>query len=145
MVTRAEFVAVVRSYVGTPYHHQGRLPGVGLDCAGVLICAAWACGVKPAGWDVNGYARQPDGETLRRICDEHLTAIDPAAMRAADVLLVRFRRGPPQHLGIVFDHPRGGLSMVHADGLRSKSVSETRVEFGRAMSLVAAYSVPGLE
>lgn len=30
---RARFVATALSYVGTPYHHHGRLKGIGVDCA----------------------------------------------------------------------------------------------------------------
>ncbi len=41
---REDFVRVARSYIGTPFHHQGRLPGVGLDCAGVIVCALAECG-----------------------------------------------------------------------------------------------------
>ena len=33
-------IEVARGYVGTPFHHAGRLPGVGLDCIGVPVCAA---------------------------------------------------------------------------------------------------------
>ncbi len=145
MVTRAEFIAKARSYVGTPFHHQGRVPGVGLDCPGPLICACWDLGLKPRSFDVTGYTALPDGRSLKAYCDEHMTPIDSDQMQAGDVILVRWQKGPPQHLGILFDHPLGGLAMVHADSVRSRRVSETRVEFGRAMSLVQAYAVPGLE
>ena len=45
---RAEFIAAARSYLRTPYGHQGRMPGVLLDCVGVPICAARQVGLKPA-------------------------------------------------------------------------------------------------
>ena len=38
--TRADAVRVARTYIDTPFQHMGRLPGVGLDCAGVLVCVA---------------------------------------------------------------------------------------------------------
>lgn len=28
------------TYLGTPFRHQGREPGVALDCLGVIVCAA---------------------------------------------------------------------------------------------------------
>lgn len=140
MTTPAEFIAYVRGLVGTRFHHQGRLPGVGLDCPGPLICACWHFGIKPRTFDVTGYPERPDGFTLKAICDEHMgEPIDQHELRAADVLLVRWQKGPPQHLGIVFDHPLGGLAMVHAD--RTRGVIETRVSFGRAMGFVAGYRV----
>lgn len=145
MTTRAEFVATARSYIGTPYHHQGRLPGVGLDCAGLVIAACWAHGLLPLSFDVTGYARTPDGQSLKAYCDEHLQEVSQDWMQPGDVLLVRWQKGPPQHMGILFTYPHGGLAMVHADSMSQRAVSELRVKFGRAMQFVAAYSVPGIE
>ena len=34
---RAAIVAEALSWVGTPYHHRGRVKGVGVDCAQILI------------------------------------------------------------------------------------------------------------
>jgi hypothetical protein len=144
VTTRAEFVSAVRGYVGSPFHHQGRLPGVGMDCPAIIICALWRFGIWPRSKDVTGYPRIPDGHSIKAYCDEHLTPIAEDAMRAADVVLVRWSGGPPQHLGVLFNYPHGGLAMVHADSVTRKAVCEQRVKFGRAMGLVAAYSVPGL-
>jgi hypothetical protein len=58
-------------------------------------------------------------------------------------LLVAWQNGPPQHLGLLFDHPIRGLAMVHASTMH-KRVLATRIEFGRAMRFVAAYAIPGL-
>jgi hypothetical protein len=145
VTTRAAFVSTVRSYVGTPTHHQGRLPGVGMDCPAPAICAMWEHGIKPRTWDITGYKGFGDGREIRAYCDEHLIPIEQADLQPADVLLVGWAKGPPTHLGVVFEHPLGGLAMVHADNFRAKAVSETRVKFGRAMRFVAAYSVPGVE
>lgn len=144
MATRAEIVATARSFIGTPFHHQGRLPGVGLDCAGVPIVISWRHGIKPMDFDVTGYARAPDGSALKAYCDEHMVQISLEQLQPADVVLVRWRNGPPQHLGLVADYLHGGLSMIHAEGYRHKKVMETRLLFGRAMCFVAAYSIPGV-
>lgn len=146
MTNRAEFVAYVRSLVGTPFHHQGRTPGVGLDCPGPLIVACWHFGLKPRTFDVTGYSATPDGFELKAHCDEHMQPLMQDMLLPGDVILVRWGKGPPQHLGILFDYPAqfGKFAMVHADSLRAKCVTETRVEFGRAMALVGAYAVPGL-
>lgn len=144
MTTREEFVAYVRSLKGTPFKHQGRVPGVGLDCPGPLICACRRFGIRPPDFDVTGYPERPDGSMLKAICDEHMESVPLHEMKPADVLLVGWGKGPPQHLGIVFDYPHGGMAMLHADRVRAKAVTETRVEFGRAMRFVAAYLVPGV-
>jgi hypothetical protein len=48
MVTREAIVAAARSWLGTPYHHQASLKGVGSDCIGVITAlsavASWAVG-----------------------------------------------------------------------------------------------------
>lgn len=132
-------IAAARSLIGTPFHHQGRVPGVGLDCAGVLIVTAWLTGKKPRTFDVTGYPATPDGVTLQKLCDEHLDRVDD--LQPGDVALIRWQRpdAPPQHLGIVGDHAHGGLSLIHADSRHHKKVIESRLEFGRYMRLVQAY------
>jgi cell wall-associated NlpC family hydrolase len=34
--TRARVVALARTWLGTPYHHQASLRGAGADCLGLL-------------------------------------------------------------------------------------------------------------
>lgn len=42
---RAQVVAEAMSWLGTPYHHHGRIKGVGVDC-GQILCAVYeACGL----------------------------------------------------------------------------------------------------
>jgi cell wall-associated NlpC family hydrolase len=38
---RAWVAAVARTWAGTPYHHHGRIKGVGVDCA-MLLCEVYA-------------------------------------------------------------------------------------------------------
>jgi cell wall-associated NlpC family hydrolase len=40
-------VLAARECLGTPFQHQGRVPGVGLDCVGVAIYAAREVGLNP--------------------------------------------------------------------------------------------------
>ena len=79
------FVAAARSLIGTPYHTKGRLPGVGLDCIGVPIVAAWLCGLRPRSFDIRGYSDVPDGSLLP-LCDQHMQRVArvaiPASLRA---------------------------------------------------------------
>ena len=43
---RAEsFIAAARSYIGTPWRHQGR-SGNGVDCVGLVVLAARQCGIE---------------------------------------------------------------------------------------------------
>jgi cell wall-associated NlpC family hydrolase len=144
MTTRAEFVATVRTYLGTPYHHQGRSPGIGLDCPGPLICACWHHGIKPLDFNVTGYPRQPDGVSLQAILDEHMTRIDYAEADLGDVIMVRFQQGHPQHLGILSGIYPERRYWIEAEGSKHRRVLEARLIFNRHTALVAAYRVPGL-
>ena len=40
MITKEDVVREAKTWLGTPFHHQGRLKGVGVDCAGVIVCVA---------------------------------------------------------------------------------------------------------
>lgn len=101
-----EYARVARSYLGTPFHHQGRLPGVGLDCAGVVVCAAREVGLTIE--DVFGYARVPSDGTLRTAVAKHAMRVDPEDIRTGDTLLFTFRT-EPHHLAVFSD----GV-MIHA-------------------------------
>ena len=48
MVMRAAIVAEARAWIGTPFHHQARLKGVGVDCANLLVGVYSAVGAVPA-------------------------------------------------------------------------------------------------
>lgn len=47
MTTRAAVIAEAESWLGTPYHHQARLKGVGVDCAMLLCAVYYAAGLIP--------------------------------------------------------------------------------------------------
>lgn len=57
MIDRDAIVAEARSMIGTPWHHQGRLPGVGLDCIGLVVCVLERLGYTAK--DRYGYRRAP--------------------------------------------------------------------------------------
>lgn len=141
MATRADVVAAARSLLGTPYQHMGRSPGVALDCAGVLICVARACGLVGPDFDVPAYRRRPDG-TLLDWCDAHMRRIPSSEMRAGDAVVIA-TDSLPQHLALLGDYRGRGHSIIHASE-KAKGVIETRLLFSRALRLVAAYALPGI-
>lgn len=47
MTTRAAVVCEAYTWLGTPYHHQARVKGVGVDCAMILADVYHACGLIP--------------------------------------------------------------------------------------------------
>lgn len=145
MATPAEFVSVVRSFEGTPFHLHGRQPGVAMDCPAPLIVGAWMLGLKPRSFDITGYAADPDGVTLQRLCNEHLQPVQQA--QVGDVLLTAWaqERMRPRHLGVLVDATPGRMWWVQAEGHRYKAVKLCRLMFGvDRMHLVQAYRVPGV-
>lgn len=136
----SEIVTMARRWLGTPFHHQARLQGVGVDCVGLVIGVARELGVVPSSWDVTGYGRVPDGKQLVHHLQEHLIPVGRDDYSLGDVVLVAFDSGP-QHVGIVGDYVHGGHSIIHASGSHGR-VLETRLLFTKAMRFVAAYRFP---
>lgn len=145
MITRAEIVAAARSALGTPYLHQGRVPGAagGMDCVGLPVWVACHLGIKPAGFDITGYQRNPDGHSLMRNIRREMAAELPLAeAQPGDVIVVSFDQYP-HHVGLLGDYRAGGLSVIHADG-RVGKVVEHRLLLSTSMRFVAAFSFPGI-
>lgn len=113
-------VAAARDCIGTRFHHQGRLPGVGLDCVGLLVHAMHAAGVEFP--DNTTYARYPDNGMLIRELDARLDHIDRKEARAGDI--VAFTWGDyqdTQHVGIL-TAVEPTWRMVHAHARQRKTV-----------------------
>ena len=147
MTTRADIVSVAREYLGTPFHHRGRTPGVALDCAGVVICAARELGIFAPQFDVTNYTGSPDG-TMMLLCDQYMTRILKSEMESGDVVaLITDKDGTrEQHLGILADYRHGGLSLIHASNDRlHKAVIETRLMFSRNFRFAGAWRFPGID
>lgn len=99
-------VVEARTWLRTPFHHQARIKGVGVDCAGVVKETAKACGKHYA--DLDGYGRVPTGGQLRRFLDQHADRISVSEIHPGDFFLMKFRRNP-QHLAIWT-----GNTIIHA-------------------------------
>jgi cell wall-associated NlpC family hydrolase len=139
-MTGADVVAAAREQMGVKWQHQARLPGVALDCAGLVICVARHLGLVPADMDVNGYSRRPDGSMLRW-CAQYMQPLD--VPRAGAVLVGAWERHP-QHMGILADYRHGGHSLIHSCSTAGK-VIETRMSRDAAMRAVALYWMPGVD
>ena len=136
MMTADELVTEARKLIGTPFHHQGREPGVGIDCGGVIVHLMGLCGIE---YDIDGYSRIPTGDRLKRHCDAMLENKSKYAIEAGDVLLFSVKRDP-QHIGLC-----AGRTMIHAwYSKHGGSVIETTLGPDWINRLVAAYRIPGV-
>ncbi len=146
--TREQVVAEARSWLGTPFAHQGHVKGIGADCAGLVAGVAIALGLLPADWWQRdfaphaGYPRTPGAGLMPAVCRRFLRHLEPMHARPGDVLLLRFST-EPQHLGIVTPYHLGGLAMIHAYS-RSSAVVEHRLADVWRARVVAAFALPGV-
>ncbi len=105
-MTSDEVVAAARETLGTPFRHQGRAIGVGLDCAGVAIYVASRLGFEPS--DVIGYGETPANGQLERMIEEQGYLEEVDSRQPGDLLLMRIL-GEPQHVAIC-----AGETMIHS-------------------------------
>lgn len=107
-MTRDDFIAQTRTWLKTPYHHQGRVKGVGVDCIGLLVGVGEEMGIDISNVPTD-YGRYPSAEFLFRSLAEtgHVTRTrDP---KPGDIVLFRVR-GQPTHFGLLTDY-----GFIHAD------------------------------
>lgn len=101
----ADIVAAARSWLGTPYHHQAALKGVGCDCLGLVRGVYEELYGKPAETPPpysRDWAEASAIETMLEAARRHLAEIDPRAARCGDVVIFRLRRGAmAKHCGII--------------------------------------------
>ena len=107
-----------RTWIGTPFHHQGRLKGKGCDCLGMLIGVADELKLEHAGksiaaLDNTHYSRSPNVSELLSKMAENLQEIELTSMQIGDIALMKLG-GNPQHLGIITDYINGGFGILHA-------------------------------
>lgn len=137
MATRAQVLAEARRWLGTPFHHQGRLIGVGVDCVGLVVGVARALGIGVE--DRCGYARLPDGASLAAELQRQLRPLPLGRAAPGDVLLLRIRR-QPQHVGFLGE----AATLIHAYSGADRVV-ETPLTGWWWQRVLTAYRFPGIE
>ncbi|UOM36777.1 peptidase P60 [Acuticoccus sp. I52.16.1] len=101
----ARVVVAARSWLGTPYHDQASLKGIGCDCLG-LARGVWREVVGPEPFPISPYSRDwgESGpvEVLAEGARLMMPEIDPADAEPGALLLFRMRpRAIAKHVGIL--------------------------------------------
>jgi len=98
LMTEAEqrdaVIAEALTWLGTPYHHHGRLKGVGVDC-GQSLCAIYETAGMAAPLDLGAYSTAwhlHRSEELYMQWLERAGAVRTDRPRAGDIALFRFGR-----------------------------------------------------
>ncbi len=140
---RSKIVKQARTWLGTKYHHQGRLKksasnAGGVDCIGLVIGVADELAICDAKgnllskYDLTDYSMQPEGEKLAYSIGTHLSPVEPNKMCLGDILLFKFWK-EPQHVGILSRYPTGGLGLIHCNSSSGSVVEQPLSDIWRRM------------
>lgn len=139
---REDIVEAARAWLGTPYHHQASLRGVGCDCLG-LVRGVWrdVLGEEPEASPPYSphWAESLGQEMLAAAAMRHLVPIARGQECPGDVLLFRWRvHLPAKHCAILSAPER----IIHAhDGA---AVAEVAFTPWWRRHLSHAFSFPGV-
>lgn len=97
-MTMASVAKHARSFVGTKFVHQGRVPGAGLDCAGVCVCSYRQAGYPIA--DYSSYSSIPRESCALEYLDRNLRRLSGPAEGAVVLLAFKGMR-EANHMGII--------------------------------------------
>jgi NlpC/P60 family putative phage cell wall peptidase len=146
MIVREAIITAARAWLGTPYHHQASVKGVGCDCLG-LIRGLWRelLGDEPEA--MPAYTRDwgdvTGSEPLLASAKRNLKQIAPGLALPGDVLVFRMQAGVAKHAGIVteelHDEP---TRFIHA--VEDLGVAEVALTRWWLRRIEAAFAFPGV-
>jgi NlpC/P60 family putative phage cell wall peptidase len=113
-LARGRILAEARAWIGTPYHHQASVKGVGCDCLG-LVRGVWRTVVGPEPEKIPGYSNDwgeaRGHEAMLDAGRRHFVEIAPEHALPGDVVVFRIHpRRVARHAGIL----TGVRTFVHA-------------------------------
>lgn len=126
-------VLIAREWIGTPFHHQGRVKGQGCDCIGLIIGVFAEIGAPAGEVDIADYSMIPDGKFLQQKLSEYLEQVSFSKIVAGDILLFRFDKNP-QHLAFY----SGDGTIIHSY-LSARKVVENQLDELWMERLVGCY------
>lgn len=148
MVKRSDIIGAARTYKGTPFRHQGRAKGAGVDCIGLIVCAAREAGIGVQ--DRTDYPLQPIPSELLAGFGSNLDRRGDLAHRPGDVLVFWIvdpetlppekRAETPQHVALATD-----AGLIHSWSGGAKRVVEHGMTQGWASRLHSVWTFRGLE
>lgn len=137
---QADIVVLARSWLGTPYHHQASLKGVGCDCLGLVrgvYAEAFGCAPEQPPPYSRDWAESTGRETMIEAAARHLIPIDPGEAQPGDILIFRLRPGAvAKHSAILTGENR----MIHA--VEGAPVCEINIAPWWRRRIAAAFRFP---
>jgi len=119
MITADQIVEFSRSWIGTPWAHQGRSRS-GVDCAGLLVCTAQHFSLDHE--DMIGYGREPGKAFLKHVKSHTLPVRPRKPINGAigifnDTIM-------PCHTGIFAVDKEGQVTVIHSESWPKRRVHE---------------------
>jgi len=108
------FIEAARTWIGTPFIHQGRARGAGVDCLGLVYETARTLGLIDEPW--RPYSREPAAGMLEETLRACPALKEVYSIKPGDLLVFRFARDL-QHIGIYT-----GRNIIHAYEPRGECV-----------------------
>jgi len=135
MISPDQVVSQAQTWLETPWHHQGRLKGTGVDCVGIIVGVCKELGIPIQ--DSLDYGRFPDGYFLAKEFERQLIrkTSDP---QTGDIMLFRISR-MPQHCGIC-----SPMGIIHAHQGVMKVV-ETSLPTHWRSHLIGTFQLKGVQ
>ena len=140
-ITRMDAVAEARTWIGTPFRHQGCLKGVACDCIGLVKGVGVALGLveyddkHPKTKPYLNYRLMPDSKKMREGLGVFLVPIAVTEATLADILFLAWTK-EPQHVALISDH-----GIIHSYSGVGKVVEHALDESWKRR-ITAAYRYP---
>ena len=128
-------LAVSRAWLGTKYHHQGRLKKSennkgGVDCFGLIIGIAKELNIKSITGDLlykfdeTNYSASLDNDRLEKFLDKHLIKVQNNNWQVGDILLFKIFKYP-QHIAIFSKYQDKVTEIIHCHSSSEEVVEHT--------------------
>jgi NlpC/P60 family putative phage cell wall peptidase len=126
---RQQIITAARGWLGTPFHHEGRVKGAGVDCLQLLIAVYSEVGllppVEPEHYPWDWHFHRSEERYLQGVA-QHARQV-PAA-EPGDIDLFKFGRCV-SHAAIVLDWPRCihayfGQGVVEVDAVQGAELAD---------------------
>lgn len=141
---RIEILKEARSWIDTPYRHQGRVKHVGVDCVGLIAMVGINLGILNLTISelekYSNYARLPNPAKMGKLLKEHLCEISKASL--GDIVWIEWRRNLPMHLALLGEF-KNRTTLIHAAGNIGKVVEHTLTHEWRSR-IAGRFRYPGL-
>lgn len=108
LTLRRQVILRAESFIRTPFAHQGRCPGVGLDCIGVVDLSIRAVFPNFQSAPTN-YEQISDGKWIIQELERRCDRVEFRDILPADILGFAFVNGYLQHLALAW----GAGRMIH--------------------------------